>query len=128
MNIGGIYTDPFHSSTTASANIFGFSAPWFGGLRCIATRNSNKDDPSKFITIGCDDGLYFWVLTGEFTDMKTGASNMDFTPKAPGVGLLKCSYAPGALSFLDGNGKVGNIWSRLLASNGFDLDVETKHT
>jgi hypothetical protein len=125
MNIGGIYTDPFHAPTTASANIFGFSDPWFGGLRFIG--RNDKDGPSKFTTIGCDDGFYFWVLTGEFTDMETGASTMDFTPKAPGVGLLKCSYAPGALSFLDNNGKVGNTWSRLLAINGFDLDVATKH-
>jgi hypothetical protein len=128
MNIGGIYTDPLHASTTGGSNIFGFSDPWFGGLRFIGRKNKDgTSTPSEFTTIGCDDGFYFWVLTGEFTDMGTGAINMDFTPKAPGVGLLKCSYAPGALSFLDDNGKVGNTWSRLLASSEFDLAVATKH-
>ena len=118
MNVGGIYTDPFHAPTTASANIFGYDTPWFGGLRFIG---SSKETPTKFTTIGCDDGYHFWMLAGEFTGGAYGeegalAVDMDFTPKAPGVGLLKCSYAPGSLSFLNDDGiTVGNTWSRLKA-------------
>jgi hypothetical protein len=113
----GIYTDPFHAPTKASANIFGFASPWFGGLRFIG---SSKETPTKFTTIGCDDGYNFWTLTGESTGSASVgeegapfAVDMDFTPKAPGVGLLKCSYTPGALSFLNDDGTVGNTWSRL---------------
>lgn len=138
MNIGGIYTDPFHAPTTASANIFGYNAPWFGGLRFIG---SSKETPTKFTTIGCDDGYHFWMLAGEFTGGASGkegalAVDMDFTPKAPGVGLLKCSYAPGALSFLNDDGiTVGNTWSRLkanaAAAEGLEdplLERATKHS
>jgi hypothetical protein len=124
MNVGGIYTDPFHSPTTASANIFGCGDPWFGGLRILGR---NQQVPEKFVCIGCDDGYHFWVLNGEFTDLDSGALDMDFTPKAPGVGLLKCSYQPGALSFLGDDGKVGNTWSRLVPTSDFDLAGQTKH-
>jgi hypothetical protein len=124
MNIGGVYTDPFHSPTTASANIFGFESPWYGGLRILGR---NKEAPERFLCIGCDDGFHFWVLTGEFSDLPTGAVTMDFTPKAPGVGLLQCSYVPGALSFLGDDGKTENTWSRLVPGGDFDLTVQTKH-
>ena len=140
MNIGGIYTDPYHSPTSGSSNIFGFNVPWFGGIRIIGNHNISNDDDSddgnndddddddsnKFITIGCDDGFHWWVLTGKFTNKSKGHIDMDFTPKAPGVGMLKCSYKPGALSFLkkedtdniiglQSTAVVDNIWSRLIA-------------
>jgi hypothetical protein len=124
MNVGGIYTDPFHSPATASANIFGLESPWYGGLRILCR---HEEAPEKFLCIGCDDGFHFWVLTGEFTDLATGAVSMDFTPKAPDVGLLQCSYVPGALSFLGNDGKGENTWSRLVPGNDFDLAVQTKH-
>jgi len=125
MNVGGIYTDPFHAPITASANIFQVDAPWFGGIRILG--RDTKDGPGKFLCIGCDDGFHFWVLTASFADETTGSVDMDFTPKAPGVGMLKCSYAPGALSFLEDDGKtVGNTWSRLRPTAGFDLTRETR--
>lgn len=123
-NIGGIYTDPFHSPTTASANIFGYDAPWFGGIRICG---SKKDSPQDFVCIGSDDGIYFWTLKGKYTDINAGLIDMDFTPKAPGVGNLKCSYVPGALSFLENDGSVGNTWSRLTPNSEFDLVTQTKH-
>lgn len=120
-SIGGIYTDPFHSKTTASANVFGVTAPWLGGLRFIASSND-----TKFTTIGCDDGVHFWTLTGEFIDNN---ASMDFGPKAPGVGVLPCRYrTPGALEFLESDGSVGNTWSRLLPPHEPLLDVATQHT
>jgi hypothetical protein len=126
LNIGGIYTDPFHSPTKVSANIFGFDAPWYGGIRLCGRVTK---DSKQFVTIGCDDGVHFWVLTGEFTDPtnSNGAVDMDFTPKAPGVGRLKCSYVPGALSFLGDDGKVENTWSRLIPTDDFELLLQTKH-
>jgi hypothetical protein len=166
MNIGGIYTDPYHSPISGGSNIFGFNVPWFGGIRIIGNKNisssnsnsnsnvkdDNNDDTNennnneKFITIGCDDGFNWWVLSGKFTNnkIKNGDIDMDFTPKAPGVGMLKCSYKPGSLSFLDTDDNTGittvdNIWSRLIATAAKDdsiddesrlprlLQVETKH-
>ena len=122
--IGGIYTDPFHSPTTASANIYGVDAPWFGGIRICA-----KTTPDEFLCIGCDDGLAFWVLKGAFTDDDGAMIEMDFSPKAPGVGLLKCSYSAtaGTIDFLDNDGSVGNTWSRLKPTADFDLKMQTKH-
>lgn len=124
VNIGGIYTDPFHSPTTVSANIFGCQAPWFGGIRvCGRTTDTAQD----FVCIGSDDGFHFWTLKGAYTDMALGAIDMDFAPKAPGVGMLKCSYVPGALSFLENDGSVGNTWSRLKPIKAFGLAIQTKH-
>eukprot|EP00961_Rhodomonas_salina_P047132 632815-Rhodomonas_salina.2 len=123
MNIGGIYTDPLHAPTTASANIYNIPGPWFGGLRFISWK---KEEPEPFVCIGCDDGVHWWTLSGKFSDVSTGAIDMDFTPKAPGVGFLKCKYVPGALSFLDGD-KIANTWSRLTANSGVALEPQTKH-
>ena len=96
MNIGGIYTDPFHSPVTARANIFGFQGPWYGGLRILSRVMNNSN---QFVALGCDDGLYFWTLTGTIDDT-SNATEMDFTPKAPGVGLLSGQLRRGALDFL----------------------------
>jgi hypothetical protein len=119
-----IYTDPFHAPVKAGANIYGFGGPWYGGIRIIGR---NKSAPSKFVTIGCDDGVHFWMLGGQFTDARLGTVDLDFTPKAPHVGMLKCLYVPGALSFLGDDNKIENTWSRLNADSSFDLDVATKH-
>lgn len=145
MNIGGVYTDPFHSDTeNNSSNIFGAAAPWYGGIRLcgqMSQQNANKD----FVCIGNDDGVHFWTLKGSFLtnenagqedqqqgDQATTASarvQMDFTPKAPGVGLLQCSLQPGALSFLnENNGETTNTWSRLKATPpDFTLVEQTVH-
>lgn len=131
-NIGGIYTDPFHSPITAGANVYGVSTPWLGGLRILSPR---PDDASKFICIGCDDGIHFWVLNGCFVgdtvaaDGTGRAVTMDFSPKAPGVGLLNCSYEPGRLSFLGGaEGKtIENTWSRLKPTAEFETTPLGKH-
>lgn len=126
MNIGGIYTDPFHSETSDnSSNIFGYEAPWYGGIR-VCGRTS--PDSKEFVCIGNDDGFHFWTLEGKFTgDDDDSAVEMDFTPKAPGVGLLQCSYQPGALSFLNDNKEVANTWSRLTPTTDFALTEQTKH-
>jgi hypothetical protein len=126
INIGGVYTDPFHSPTTVSANIYGLKAPWFGGIRIFG---STKEKPEQIQCIGCDDGVHFWTLRVEMQTGITGIMTIDFTPKAPGVGLLKCKYRAGDISFLEEDGAtVGNTWSRLIPTDEFDLDVEQKHS
>ena len=126
-NIGGVYTDPFHSPVTCGANIFGVRAPWFGGLRICG--RSSASDIQNFMTIGCDDGYHWWVLTGSFSDPTAGNVDMDFTPKAPGVGMLKCAFRPdaSAIDFLNDDGGVGNTWSRLKPTSDFDMTPVTKH-
>jgi hypothetical protein len=119
-----LYAPYFAFLLGISSNIYGLSAPWYGGIR-ICGRSKEGDD--EFLCIGCDDGVHFWVLNGKFSDASTGAVDMDFTPKAPGVGMLKCSYSPGALSFLNDDGAVGNTWSRLKPTGDFDLETQTKH-
>lgn len=129
LNVGGMYTDPFHAPTSASANLYNLPVPWFGGLRFLGRAT---EDAKDFVCIGCDDGIHFWTLLGEFTDATTGKIRMDFTPKAPGVGLLQCKFEgnKGALHFYEEDGTtIGNTWSRLTASSpGLELTPETKHS
>jgi hypothetical protein len=122
-NIGGIYTDPFHSDTSNnSSNIFQVTAPWFGGIRVCATTATKK-----LLVLGSDDGHHFWTLEGKFANDDTAVA-MDFTPKAPGVGLLQCLYPTGKIEFLDADGTtVSNTWSRLTATESFKLQDQTKH-
>lgn len=136
--IDGIYTDPFHSPTTAGANLYNLPAPWLGGLRFLARR---RDDKSEFLCIGCDDGIHFWTLYGKVQDENTGKVVMDFTPKAPGVGLLQCGFditshkegeegGGGALHFYEsefGISAIGNTWRRLYATSDFAMEPQLKH-
>ena len=53
--------------------------------------------------------------------------SMDFTPKAPGVGLLQCRYDPGAFHFFEDDGTtIGNTWSRLTSTPELKLEKQTK--
>ena len=133
--IGGVYTDPNHSPTKASANLYKLKDPWFGGLRFLGQRQSsqNTKDPN-FVCIGCDDGIHFWTLTGTFTDLteKPNKITMDFTPKAPGVGLLQCGFdsQAGAIHFYEDDGRtIGNTWRRLQATmdSNFALEQQFQH-
>lgn len=146
-HIGGVYTDPFHSPVTASANLYGLPSPWYGGIRILApNNNSNKID--GIVCIGCDDGIHWWTLTGTILppEQQDDGSNitklsMDFTPKAPGVGLLRCGFdhVKGALHFYDDDNEevIGNTWSRLTTTSSFSsssssslplLELQTKHS
>ena len=132
MNLGGVYTDPFHSPTKAGANLYNLPAPWYGGLRFLGRANA---DSTNFLCIGCDDGIHFWTLTGAFAaDAAPGDAvkkvTMDFTPKAPGVGFLQCGFddSAGALHFYEDDAStIGNTWSRLKPSPDFDLERQMKH-
>jgi len=69
----GVYSDPLHAPTTASANIYHLSAPWFGGLRVLSRTRSNSN---QFVCLGNDDGVHWWTLYGSFTDKPSGAVKM----------------------------------------------------
>ena len=140
-NLGGIYTDPFHSPTKASANLYNLPAPWYGGLRFLGRETTNS---TNFTCIGCDDGIHFWTLTGALVDNDDSSTTttddddtvkkviMDFTPKAPGVGRLQCGFdskqGAGVLHFYEDDGSsIGNTWSRLKPSPDFGLEIQMKH-
>lgn len=132
-NIGGAYTDPFHSTVKAGANLYNLSGPWYGGLRFLARPSPSSTD---FTCIGCDDGIHFWTLNGSFGGEKNAAGvekvTMDFTPKAPGVGVLQCGFdaasGAGVLHFYEDDGtSIGNTWSRMKPSPDFGLEKQLKH-
>ena len=134
MNLGGLYTDPNHSPITCGANLYHLPPPWYGGLRFLGRSTTSSTD---FTCIGCDDGIHWWTLTGAFV-IGAKASDvvkkitMDFTPKAPGVGLLQCGFddktGAGVLYFYEDDGStIENTWSRLKPSPDFALGPQLKH-
>lgn len=132
-NIGGVYTDPNHSPITASANLYHLPAPWYGGIRILGRQDPSSKD---FLCIGNDDGIHWWTLKGTFTEDTTPTQevvakiDMDFTPKAPGVGLLQCGFQAnkGNLHFYQDDGStIGNTWSRLVATDRLELEPQVQH-
>ncbi|CAB9506530.1 expressed unknown protein [Seminavis robusta] len=136
-NVGGVYTDPNHAPTKASANLYDLKDPWFGGIRVLGRTDpasTTSSTGTDFVCIGCDDGIHWWTLTGTFNDLKASPPKvtMDFTPKAPGVGLLQCAFestsSTGSLHFYEEDGTtIGNTWARLTPTQDFDLQTLTKH-
>jgi len=116
-----VYIDPIHAPVTFSANIYGVPDPWMGGIRFMAKDPSSPED---FTLVGCDDNIHWWTLYGKFSDAATGAVDLDFGPKAPAVGKLKCLFkrtSPnfGAIAFLSGEGVPNNSWPQLEATPDF---------
>ena len=121
--VDGVYIDPIHAPTTFSANIYNVPDPWMGGIRFMAP---DASDPLKFTAAGCDDNIHWWTLYGTFSDPASGAIDLDFGPKAPAVGKLKCLFKRtsatfGAIGFLDrsGSGLIENSWPQLEATADF---------
>lgn len=111
--IGAVYSDPFHA----------IEKSW-GGVRVIA---ASGDDVT---VVGCDDGTHFWTLLGKFNDAPKLA--IDFSPKAPRVGLLSATARDAYLEFADGNkwgklvGEFGTADDASPAINGVYFDAALK--
>lgn len=93
--IGAVYSDPFHA----------IKESW-GGIRVIASSASGD-----VTVVGCDDGEHFWTLLGKFNNAPK--LDIDFSPKAPRVGLLAATARDAYLEFAD-----GNKWGKLLGELG----------
>ena len=122
--VDGYYLDPIHAPVSFVANIYGLTDPWMGGTRFMA-RMADKAD--SFVIVGCDDSHHWWTLYGMFSDKAAGLVDLDFTPKAPHVGMLKCSFKPGSISFLDDKGEPTNMWPQLFPTSEFEFAVKDNH-
>ena len=123
--VDGYYLDPIHAATSFVANIYNLPDPWMGGTRFMARM---KDKLDSFVVVGCDDSHYWWTLYGTFSDKAAGAVDLDFGPKAPHVGMLKCAFKPGSIAFLNDAGEPTNIWPQLKPSADFEFQIKDCHT
>jgi len=100
-DLGGEYTDPNHYTVGSDS---------FAGTRMISDHFG--DNLTERITVvGTDDGLEYWTLFGEWTDMNTGKLVVDFSPKGGPKGLSGIfSSSP------KGGGQIdwedGNVWEK----------------
>eukprot|EP01006_Ploeotia_vitrea_P044723 TRINITY_DN66857_c0_g3_i1.p1 TRINITY_DN66857_c0_g3~~TRINITY_DN66857_c0_g3_i1.p1 ORF type:complete len:239 (-),score=17.15 TRINITY_DN66857_c0_g3_i1:367-999(-) len=94
MDIGAFYTDPNH-----------YQPGSFAGTRMISDENGDTAG-SRLTLVGSDDGFSFWTLYGNFTNKKTGALVVDFSPKGGPANLNGTYNGKGKLTWQD-----GNFWS-----------------
>lgn len=108
----GVFVDPNHSKPKYGCG--GSTCESLEGLRMIHT-----NDEGGITLVGADNDGVVWVLLGGMKDEHSGAMNVDFSIKAPQVGILDGVWTGNSIDWVD-----GNAWQKVDAVPRLEYDED----